>query len=81
MARELKASFNQVIAGRTFVLTKSNNQKQFVIQNNGKIPQRRKTNYLKDPDKYRERAKRYNAELSRKERGRYLRNRQRKQIQ
>ena len=91
LIRELKASLNQKVAGRTveeykvecaekIKTSKAIRDKRYAENNPEKVKSRRKTYYWKDPEKYREQARKYNQEhkeeISKKNKERYLRKKQ-----
>ena len=91
LIREMKASLNKVVAGRTvqeynvecadkIKKSKAIRDKKYAEKNQEKIKAYRKDYYWKDPEKYRERARKYNQErkeeISRKNKERYLRKKQ-----
>jgi group I intron endonuclease len=88
ITREMKASLNMKVSGRTMEeykveeadkirQSKSIRGKRYRENNPEKVKERRKLNYWKDPEKYKEQARKYNEEhkeeISRKIRERYLR--------
>ena len=91
LMRELKASLNKVVAGRTtdeykvecadkIKKAKAISDKKYAEKKQEKIKTYRKDYYWKDPEKYRERARKYNQEhkddISRRNKERYLRKKQ-----
>ena len=89
--REMKASLNMKVSGRTMEeykveeaekikKAKAVRDKKYADKNQEKIKAYRKEYYSRDPEKYREQARKYNEEhkeeISRKARERYLRKKQ-----
>ena len=88
LIREMNASLNMKVSGRTMdeytvecadkiKQSKALRDKKYRENNPEKIKARRKKNYWKDPDQYREKSRRYNEEhkeeISKKNKERYLR--------
>lgn len=88
LIREMKASLNMKVSGRTMdeynvecadkiKQSKAERGKRYRENNPEKVKERRKSNYWKDPEKYREESRRYNEEhkeeISKKNKERYLR--------